>query len=63
MALDGLRGMLTLDQLREEVENGRIDTVLLSFTDLYGRQMGKHWTPFISWRERPATTRTPAIIC
>jgi glutamine synthetase len=41
MALSGLRGMLTLDQLREEVQNGQIDTVLLSFTDLYGRQMGK----------------------
>ena len=41
MSLYGLRGLLTLDQLREEVQNGRIDTVLLSFTDLYGRQMGK----------------------
>jgi glutamine synthetase len=41
MAFHGLRGMLTLDQLREEVQHGQIDTVLLSFTDLYGRQFGK----------------------
>lgn len=33
--------MLTLDTLRREVESGQIDTVLLAFTDLYGRPLGK----------------------
>jgi glutamine synthetase len=32
---------MTVDELRQRVENGEIDTVLLTFTDLYGRQMGK----------------------
>ncbi len=41
MSTSNVRGMLTLDQLRREVEQGQIDTVLLSFTDPYGRQMGK----------------------
>ena len=34
-------GMLTLDDLRRRVDESQIDTVLLTFTDLYGRQMGK----------------------
>jgi glutamine synthetase len=33
--------MLSLDSLRRDVEAGLIDTVILTFTDLYGRQMGK----------------------
>jgi glutamine synthetase len=33
--------MLTIDELRAGVDEGAIDTVLLTFTDLYGRQMGK----------------------
>ncbi len=32
---------MTLDELRQSVEAGDIDTVLLTFTDIYGRQMGK----------------------
>src|SRR3954464_5318557 len=32
---------LTLDQLRTEVTNGRIDTVLLALTDMQGRLQGK----------------------
>src|ERR671931_922656 len=35
------RGMLTLDQLRSEVEAGTIDTILTCFTDMQGRLMGK----------------------
>ena len=35
------RGMLTLDELRAEVEEGTIDTVLTCFTDMQGRLMGK----------------------
>jgi glutamine synthetase len=34
-------GMLTLDELRAEVEAGTIDTVLTCFTDMQGRLMGK----------------------
>ena len=33
--------MLTLDQLRTEVESGAIDTVVTAFTDMQGRLMGK----------------------
>lgn len=36
-------GMLTLDQLGEEARAGAIDTVLVVFTDLYGRFMGKRF--------------------
>src|SRR3954464_4874267 len=32
---------LTLDQLRTEVTNGRVDTVLLALTDMQGRLQGK----------------------
>jgi glutamine synthetase len=33
--------MLTLDELRDEVERGSIDTVVAAFTDMQGRLMGK----------------------
>ncbi len=33
--------MLTLDELRGEVESGSIDTVVVAFTDMQGRLMGK----------------------
>jgi glutamine synthetase len=33
--------MLTLDELREEVESGTIDTVVAAFTDMQGRLLGK----------------------
>ncbi|MGZ4462949.1 MAG: glutamine synthetase family protein [Gaiellaceae bacterium] len=35
------RGMLTLEELREEVERGAIDTVVAAFTDMQGRLIGK----------------------
>jgi glutamine synthetase len=34
-------GMLTLEQLRTEVDDGSIDTVLVAFTDMQGRLQGK----------------------
>src|SRR4051795_12039716 len=34
-------GMLTVDQLRELVEAGAIDTVLVAMTDMQGRLQGK----------------------
>jgi glutamine synthetase len=36
-----VQGMLSLDELREEVGHGTIDTVLTCFTDMQGRLMGK----------------------
>ena len=33
--------MLTLDELRSAVEDGSIDTVVVAFTDMQGRLMGK----------------------
>ncbi|MCC6616049.1 MAG: glutamine synthetase [Anaerolineae bacterium] len=44
MSSETLRGMLTLDQLRQEIEDGSIETVVAVFTDLYGRFMGKRIT-------------------
>ena len=35
------KGMLTLDQLRELVEEGTVDTVLVAITDMQGRLQGK----------------------
>ena len=36
-----VKGMLTLEELRQEIEVGTIDTVLTCFTDMQGRLMGK----------------------
>lgn len=36
-----LIGMLTLEELTQKIHGGEIDTVLLVFSDLYGRFMGK----------------------
>src|SRR5262245_41899468 len=44
MSIETPRGMLTLDDLRQKVESGDIETVLVAFTDLYGRFMGKRFT-------------------
>ena len=38
-----VRGMLTLDDLRQRMTHGEIDTVLVGFTDHYGRLMGKRY--------------------
>jgi glutamine synthetase len=35
------RGLLTIEELRNEVERGQIDTVLIGFTDMQGRLQGK----------------------
>jgi glutamine synthetase len=41
MVLKVVRGMLALDELRQKVEAGDIETVVTVFPDLYGRLMGK----------------------
>jgi glutamine synthetase len=38
-----IKGMLTRDALAQLVDNGEIDTVVVGFTDLYGRLMGKRF--------------------
>ena len=49
-------GMLTLDELRTAAEEGRVDTVLLTFTDIYGRQFGKRLdAQFFLENEEPGT--------
>ena len=42
-AATGRKGSLTLDQLRERVAKGEIETVIVGFTDHYGRLMGKRY--------------------
>src|SRR6188768_2493548 len=37
----GTRGMLSLDDLRDEADDGTIDTVVAAFTDMQGRLFGK----------------------
>jgi glutamine synthetase len=37
----GTRGMLSLDDLRKEAEEGTVDTVVTAFTDMQGRLFGK----------------------
>ncbi len=44
MADASARGMLTLDELRQKIESGEIETIVAVFTDLYGRFMGKRVT-------------------
>lgn len=39
-----IRGMLTLDDLRDKVAAGEVETVITAFPDLYGRLMGKRIT-------------------
>ena len=41
--MTSIHGMLTLEELGERVPSGAIDTVLVVFTDLYGRLMGKRF--------------------
>ena len=38
-----VRGMLTLDELREHVATGDIETIVVGFTDHYGRLLGKRY--------------------
>jgi glutamine synthetase len=43
MVSDTRQGALTLEQLREHVGRGDVDTVIVGFTDHYGRLMGKRY--------------------
>jgi len=50
-------GMLTIEDLRNLVEQSKVDTVLLTFTDIYGRQFGKRLDArfFLEGGETPGT--------
>ena len=38
-----VHGMLTLDELRAQIDSGAIEQVVMSFPDMYGRLMGKRF--------------------
>lgn len=44
MSSSKVKGMLTLDELKQKVANGEVETVLAVFPDMYGRLMGKRIT-------------------
>ncbi|MEW5988890.1 MAG: glutamine synthetase family protein [Chloroflexota bacterium] len=44
MATTPARGMLSLEELRQKIEAGEIETVVTVFSDLYGRLLGKRIT-------------------
>jgi glutamine synthetase len=44
MSEGAVPGMLTREQLVDEIERGDIETVLAAFPDMYGRLMGKRIT-------------------
>ncbi len=49
-------GILTIEDLRRLVDQSQIDTVLLTFTDIYGRQLGKRLDAgFFLESEEPGT--------
>ncbi|MFL2772694.1 MAG: hypothetical protein ACJ0DH_03825 [bacterium] len=55
-----IKGMLSLEELEELVKREEIDTVLMVFTDLYGRFMGKRYdAEFFSGRR--CRTRNPCL--
>jgi glutamine synthetase len=41
--MSNVRGMLTLPELAMQVENGTIETIVIAFTDHFGRLMGKRY--------------------
>jgi glutamine synthetase len=41
MTASARKGMLTVDELREEISNGGVDTIVVAFTDMQGRLQGK----------------------
>ncbi|SOE15056.1 hypothetical protein SAMN06272775_5985 [Streptomyces sp. 2323.1] len=55
---DRSAGPVTLDQLREHVAAGRVDTVLLAVPDLHGRLKGKRYGAQ-HFLDRLATGSTP----
>ena len=54
-------GMLTVEELQQQVDSREIDTVLVVFTDLYGRFMGKRLTQSFFWKMLQKTELTVVI--
>jgi glutamine synthetase len=44
MIKNDIRGMLTIEKLKEKIESGEIETIVTIFPDLYGRLLGKRIT-------------------
>ena len=61
-AMTHVPGMLTTEELREEIVNGAIDTVLVAFPDLQGRLVGKRVTGHY-WAEQMQGGREPVHAC
>ena len=57
-----IKGMLSLEELEELVKREEIDTVLMVFTDLYGRFMGNVTTLNFFWKKVQNTEPMPVII-
>lgn len=56
------RGMLTVEELDDAVARGAVDTVLVVFTDLQGRLMGKRVTGHY-WVDHMGSGRIPIHAC
>ena len=54
-------GMLTVEELQQQVDSREIDTVLVVFTDLYGRFMGKRFDAEFFWKTLWKTELTVVI--
>jgi hypothetical protein len=65
MGDDGSRhaGQLSIDELRAEVEGGRVDTVLLAMTDMQGRLQASAWPRPTSWTTCWSITPRAATTC
>src|ERR1700704_2422131 len=55
-------GMLTAAELKEEITNGAVDTVLVAFPDLQGRLVGKRVTGHY-WAEQMQGGHEPVHAC
>jgi glutamine synthetase len=63
MAKESVRGLLMLEELRQKVENGEVETVVTVFPDLYGRFFGKRITGDFFSNTPFSVVCTPVIIC
>ena len=56
-------GFLTLDGLRSAVADGHVDTVIVAFSDMQGRLVGKRVSAPRSSRRSPRTAPRRATTC
>jgi glutamine synthetase len=62
-ALKHNKGMLTLAELTAMVEAGDIDTVIMAFTDMQGRLVGKRASARLFIEDLPRTAQSAATTC